>query len=676
MILNYNGADLLPKCLPSIVEASRKAFHPTKLTLLDNQSQDRSAEWAVKQFPEIDAVTSPRNLLLVSFNDYLKQADEDIAILMNNDIRVDANFVDPLVQIFEKNPDAFLASPRTFSFDGSRYEGGRTKAKIKAGFFWSSAVFPGYEAWVNRPGYTFASGFGAFHRKRFLELGGYDDLYLPGILEDADLGFRSWQQGYRSYYVPESKVFHLGQASFRKAFGQRKILTLAHRNTFLFMWKNLSDFSLGAEHFLFLVPRIVYAVLTGKFEFVFGFFQALPRMSRALRGRRIPVKKARTDRELFRLASNTPGKRRYLFKKKWKRIAAAAFDTVGSGLARLNPFGKKAPPEKVKRILVIRADSLGDAVLTLPAIQSLKHRFPEARMDFVVSPAVRDFYTYYFPSAKLHLLPELNLKHCLRLKNEIKKVKYELAVDFRGDVRTLFLAWLAGIPHRWGRDGTGGGFLLTHKLKNPYERHEILENLALTETNEKTPPIQFPPLPDSPSISATLKEQMSRLGSKKKIFIHIGAGYPSKRWPASRFIELAKQVQEKKMGVPIFIGSAEEKRLLEPYRARLGYEWLDLAGKTTLPELLGLVQQADLFIGNDSGPAHLAALMNRKLLVIFSGTNDYRHWAPWSSRMRMVNRPVPCSPCEERVCPLQKQICLENISTEEVLAQAEALLCE
>ena len=180
VVLNYNGAEILPKCLPSIVEASRKAFHPTTLTLLDNQSPDQSAEWARKEFPEIDVASAPKNLFLVSFNGYLKQIREDIAILMNNDIRVDQGFIDPLVRVFEKNPDAFLASPQVFSFDGSRYEGGRTQAKIKAGLFWSSAIFPGYESLVNQPGCTFASGFGAFHRKRFLELGGYDDLYLIG----------------------------------------------------------------------------------------------------------------------------------------------------------------------------------------------------------------------------------------------------------------------------------------------------------------------------------------------------------------------------------------------------------------------------------------------------------------------------------------------------------------
>ena len=193
IILNYNGAELLPQCLPSILEAARRSSHPTRVTVLDNHSTDGGLEWARTHGPEARCVVARENRFLVSFNDYLREIDDDIAILLNNDIRVDAGFVGPLVRVFEKHPDAFLASSQVFSFDGKHYEGGRTRARVRWGFFWSNAIFPGHESLQNQEGYTFAAGFGAFHRERFLALGGYDDLYLPGIMEDADLGFRAWR---------------------------------------------------------------------------------------------------------------------------------------------------------------------------------------------------------------------------------------------------------------------------------------------------------------------------------------------------------------------------------------------------------------------------------------------------------------------------------------------------
>lgn len=663
IVLNYNGLEILPGCLPSIVEAARRSAYPTTVTVLDNRSTDTSLEWVKENLPEVRRVTAPKNLFLVSFNDYFKQIEEDIVIPMNNDIRVDPGFVDPLVRVFEEHPDAFLASSQCFSFDGTRYEGGRSRAEIRWGLFWSSAIFPGSESRQNEFGYTFAAGFGALQRKHFLALGGYDDLYLPGITEDADLGFRAWREGYRCYYVPQSRIFHLGQASFKKAFGQKKVLTLAHRNGFLFLWKNLSDPSLLLEHGILLGPRLIFALLRGQPELFLGFCQALTRGWEALRHRKFLPKRSRSDREIFELSGERPRHRRYRFKRRWKRVLAGIFDFAGSILFAASKKQNRQAADP-KKILVFRLDSLGDGVLTLPALQKLIQRFPNAQLDFMLSRSVQDLYAVCFPSAKLHLFQGWNGDTLKQLRKE----RYDLGIDFRGDVRAILMMTLAGIPDRWARGGTGGSFLLTRDIRNPYQKHEILENLELIQgngINQITEPVEFPPLPSSSAI---------RSFPGKKIVIHVGAGYPSKRWPAERFVEVARRIQDKNLGLPVFIGSHEEKELLSPYLNRLRPNLEDLTGKTSLNELLGLFREADLFIGNDSGPAHLAAWAGCRLLTVFSGTNDFRQWAPWSSKLRILQHSVPCSPCEERVCPLKRQLCLDEITAEEVFRAAEEML--
>jgi len=369
-------------------------------------------------------------------------------------------------------------------------------------------------------------------------------------------------------------------------------------------------------------------------------------------------------------------RRRYLFKKRWKRAAVAILDGLGMVGVSLRRIFKRLPPFNPQRILVVRIDSLGDAVLTLPALEALKTRFPNAQIDFLVSPAVHELYAFLFPNSKIILFERNWLSgmgsfggiwgESFSIVKQLKASHYDLGIDFRGDLRTILLMSLADIPHRWGREGTGGGFLLTHKLPNPFQKHEILENVELVSENGSCLKVEFPPLPHA--------VRRSEIVQGKKVIIHVGAGYPSKRWSAENFVEVAKRIREKRLGTPIFIGTEEEGSLLGPYRNRIGAGMVDLTGKTSFKELLELLADTDLYIGNDSGPAHLAALLDRKIVLIFSGTNDFKRWAPWSSKLQLVHHPVPCSPCEERVCPLERQICLEEIPVEEVFCAVEKAL--
>jgi GT2 family glycosyltransferase len=281
VVLNYNGEEMLAQCLPSIGEARRCAKTPTAVTVLDNGSTDGSEAYVRKNYPEAEFVKAPQNLVLCSYNDYLKTISEPIAILLNNDIRVDKNFIDPMVEKFAEDPKTFLVAPRIHSFDDSSVEGVDTRARIKFGMFWASARYPGFEAHTMVPFSTFASGFGAFYREKFLELGGYDLLFFPGTFEDMDLCLRAQRAGYHLYYEPSSVVYHMGQASFKKAYSNLQRETLAYRNTFLFMWKNFhNSWFFWIQHLFFLPLRILWALINGRIGFVLGFAEALLRPKR------------------------------------------------------------------------------------------------------------------------------------------------------------------------------------------------------------------------------------------------------------------------------------------------------------------------------------------------------------------------------------------------------------
>lgn len=273
------------------------------MTVLDNRSTDGSIEFLRKNFAEVNIYSARENRVFCSFNEAAESLDADILILLNNDIKVEEDFIDPLVETFRKHRDAFLVGPKCLMLDRKTYEGTKSKWWIEKGLFKSSSRYTGYERDIDTEGYTMQAGFGAYDKKKFLELGGYDDLYLPGIIEDADLCYRAWKKGYKGYYQPKSLIYHMGQASFKKAFGSRKIMELAHRNTFLFMWKNIQDLRIWVLHILWLPVRMVYSLLSGKIEFVAGFLKALPKIKEAIAKRKNMNSYLLTDRELLEIST-------------------------------------------------------------------------------------------------------------------------------------------------------------------------------------------------------------------------------------------------------------------------------------------------------------------------------------------------------------------------------------
>ena len=246
-------------------------------------------------------VVKAKNRVFCSYNGVVEAQKEEIAILLNNDIRVERDFIDPMVETFRKHSSAFMVAPKCYDFTGKSLEGGRSKGFVRFGWFGAMARFKGWENEVERPGHTFQTGFGAVRRDRFLDLGGYDDLYLPGRLEDADLCFRAWKKGWKCYYEPRSVVYHLGGASFKKDFGQRGISEIDSRNSALFFWKNISGPIYWSAHVLFMPARICLWLLRKDKAAVRGLMQAFGRVPRVLEKRA----KARNagyklpDREVF-----------------------------------------------------------------------------------------------------------------------------------------------------------------------------------------------------------------------------------------------------------------------------------------------------------------------------------------------------------------------------------------
>ena len=276
IVLHYSRRDLLEQFFPSVVQAARQAKYPCQVTLLDNGSKDDSVKYVRDNFPGVDIEIAPENKVLCSFNDYAAKCREEILVMLNNDMELDAGFVDPLVEPFLSDPDIFFVAT----------EGDRSIAQIRCGLISAVIDYPGHVTLNHQPGFSFSAGVAAFNRKKYLELSGYDELYLPGRYEDIDLCYRGWKRGWKGVYQPASKKKHLGGASFDKAFNHHQTQAMVARNAILFTVKNISDPCLLAQFIVGIPLRLLAALCTGKWFVWSGFFQSFGRLSLALKKRR------------------------------------------------------------------------------------------------------------------------------------------------------------------------------------------------------------------------------------------------------------------------------------------------------------------------------------------------------------------------------------------------------
>lgn len=297
LVLNYDGRRLLEECLPSIVLAAANAASPCRVVVVDNDSTDDSREWLAQNWPGVECLHEP-NRGLASFNHVLKDCPEPFAILLNNDVKLAADSIDPLIEGLARRPDALFAAPFCLGFDDATYEGMRTRVRDRYGLIQGVCRVPGHELHMHRADLTASAGpVLAVDREKFLALGGYDPIYFPGRIEDLDLSFRGWMHGWRGLYVPASRAWHKGFGSFEPAFGKAGCDRLALRNTLIFTWRNIRGRRL-ARHCFWLGPRLVHSVVFRRGEFVAAFAEAVAlwfrRPSPGLRGQAVQL--ASSDR--------------------------------------------------------------------------------------------------------------------------------------------------------------------------------------------------------------------------------------------------------------------------------------------------------------------------------------------------------------------------------------------
>ena len=340
------------------------------------------------------------------------------------------------------------------------------------------------------------------------------------------------------------------------------------------------------------------------------------------------------------------------------------------------------------RILVRSTNWVGDCVMSLPALRSLRAGHPDAHLAVHCRPSVADLYRLR-PEVDEVLVEDSRGEHAglagrERFARDLAGKHFDLAVVLPRSFDSAWVPFRAGIPRRIGYRGELRSPLLTRALPfrpSPGE-HESFRHLRLAEAAGGATAAASA-LPD---VSWSVGEAESRGGKARLaeagwdgspfVAAHLASfAHAAKRWDFVRFAALFDRLAVEEGLSVVLLGSAGEKGVNREAASLLRTApVLDLSGRTSLPEVLGILSNASLFVGNDSGISHLSGSVGTPTVVVF-GPTDPEGTRPWDgprgdgrpSRVALVRRPPLCAPCRFRVCPID-HACMKAVAVEDVLA--------
>jgi len=285
IIVNWNGRDLLAQGLPSVLAAVARDGGHHEVIVVDNGSNDGSADFVQAAFPTVKLVRLEHNLGFGAGNNIgVQVAQKDIVILLNNDMVVDPDFLPPLLRPFADERVFAVSSQIVMDAAGRQVETGLTRASIDGGCLsaWHASVPTGDKA--IQPCLWAGGGSSAFDRQRFLALGGFDSLYAPFYVEDLDLSYRAWKRGWTVLFAPDSVVYHRHRASTSR-FGLHYVEQAFAKNCRLFVWRNITDWRWIAASMLRLPGDLAAAIGSNRVDDRHALVWALRQLPAALRRR-------------------------------------------------------------------------------------------------------------------------------------------------------------------------------------------------------------------------------------------------------------------------------------------------------------------------------------------------------------------------------------------------------
>lgn len=337
-------------------------------------------------------------------------------------------------------------------------------------------------------------------------------------------------------------------------------------------------------------------------------------------------------------------------------------------------------------ILVIKLSALGDVVLSIPTIRVLRKYFPGAYISLLIgknySQVVRGC-SYLNEVIIYHQYKGWSRwKEIWRISRILAERCFDISIDLQNNKSSHLIAYLAGIPRRYGYcKGLTSRFLTRRqvgaKIKISPVKHQfrVLSFLGLDPDKQDTRLELWPSEQDRKYIDNLLKNEWVN-NTQILVGINPGSGsrWPSKRWPAQNYARLCQALARRNIRT-IITGTQQEKKLAEDIAMLSDAKPIIVSGRTTLLQWAALIQRCKVFICGDTAALHMATAVGTKCVVLFGPTDPARHVPLETLRDEghiIIRKDLKCSPCYKGRCYSQR--CMKDISVDEVLYSVLKLL--
>lgn len=339
------------------------------------------------------------------------------------------------------------------------------------------------------------------------------------------------------------------------------------------------------------------------------------------------------------------------------------------------------------KILVVRLSSLGDVLMTIPAVRAIKDAHPHAHLTWLVEGSVGELLSHQgfinevirFPRGAIERAVKAgDLAGAMReigpFVGKLRENEYDLVLDFHGLMKSAVFTNLVRGKRKIGLDKTyakeGSHLFYAEHVKGDDKRlHKVERNMLFPRHLGIQGPVPEVRLDESPEAEAYIRGFLARSCTARPVFAvnpFSSKGSRFKRWDMERYGDLITRITGEGLASVVILWGPGEKGEAEGLRTIAGNRAV-LACPTDVPQLFSLLKRVDMYIGGDTGMMHLAALAGTTVLAIF-GPTDHKINGPYGPRHRVIRKELLCSPCKNKRC--RDRRCLTEITVDEVLAAA------
>jgi lipopolysaccharide heptosyltransferase I len=332
-------------------------------------------------------------------------------------------------------------------------------------------------------------------------------------------------------------------------------------------------------------------------------------------------------------------------------------------LAELNPA----------RVCLIKPSSLGDVVHALPVLSALRRLWPRAHIAWVVNRGLRGLIEGHpelsevIPFDRSRARATIDgLMSMACFLQELRRRRFDLTIDLQGLLRSGLMGWATGARVRVGlaEAREGASRFYTHRVPTLEGSIHMVDRMLRVSrefgASVDSPSFLLPPNENARAWARSTLRGMPR----PRLVLNVGARWLTKRWPPSRFAEIARRADRELGAGLIAVGAPEDRPLIESLKLALGPSTLlDLCGRTDLPQLAALAAESDVFLSNDTGPLHLALAAGTHAVGVYT-CSDPRKTGPYGDRGVAVATQVWCSASCLKRCPRME--CMGELTPDRV----------